>query len=190
MMKWKIFLLAGAIALITGCTEETKPAAEETKSAAEETKTETEENSLKAVAELLGKQDGETEDMLGGGEENWTEDRSFYIGRIFQADIFGENYPVYTTCSEDGVVESVSVHMVSGERKVTDDEIELWTERISEYTGAEPSEKDEVSEGGSRKKSWTKDGKIATLYYMEDNLSLSFQKQVGELNEPAPGSQE
>lgn len=45
------------------------------------------------IAVLLGMQDSETEEMFGGGKENWTEDRSFYIGRIFQTELCGKRKP-------------------------------------------------------------------------------------------------
>ena len=81
-------------------------------------------SSLEDLAALLGMQDSETESLLGGGEENWTEDHSFYIGRIYQAEMYGETYPVYTTCSSQGIVDSVSLRIVSGERQVTSEEVQ------------------------------------------------------------------
>lgn len=225
MRKWKIVILTGAMALMTGCSSKAETAetaagtvsetaleaqtenaeevqtempesvqAETTSEVQAETGTEPfsdigkeadmpSEGGLAAVGELLGMQDSETEAMLGGGEENWTEDRSFYIGRIFQAEVYGETYPVYTTCSGDGIVDAVSMHMVSGERRVTEEEVEEWVNRLSEYMGAEPSGESGASEGGSRERTWRKDGKVVSLRYMEDQLSLSFQKQIGELEE-------
>lgn len=188
MMNWKMLILAGAMALLPGCSNEAKPVetktetVAETSSVAEETENQ-EDGTLASVAMLLGMKDSETKSMLGGGEENWTSDRSFYIGRIFQAEVYGEIYPVYTTCSESGMVESVSMQIVSGERKVTEEEIEQWSERISQYTEVLPSEEKGPSETGSRQKVWIKDDKIVTLYYMEDNLSISFQNLIGELDE-------
>lgn len=40
-----------------------------------------------------------------------------------------------------------------------------------------------ASESGCHSIRWENDGKIATLRYMPDNLSISLQNQVGELGE-------
>lgn len=198
MKKEKLLFAIGAAILITGCTPKTEIAepttatevgttteAETTAEAETTTEVETvrqeEGGTLKDVADLLGMMDSETESMLGGGEENWTEDRSVYIGRIFQAEVYGETHPVYTSCSREGVVESVSMKIVNGERPVEETEIQEWTDRITEYTGVTPTEEQKFSEGGSRQKSWRSNGRIVTMYYMKDNLSISFQKLVGEL---------
>lgn len=192
MKKEKLLFALGAAILITGCTPKAEiaepTAATETEIMTEaETTTEVETvhqeegGTLKEVADLLGMMDGETKSMLGGGEENWTEDRSVYIGRIFQAEVYGETYPVYTSCSREGVVESVSMKIVNGERSVEETEIQEWTDRITEYTGVAPAEEQKFSEGGSRQKSWRSNGRIVTMYYMKDNLSISFQELVGEL---------
>lgn len=133
------------------------------------------------VAELLGMQDSETVTLLGGGEENWTEDHSFYIGRIFQPEIDGKSYPVYTSCGEDGTVESVSLWIVSGERLVKDYEAEEWEKRVSEYMETDSVKKSEISEGGSQNWVWRSGDTVARLSCMEDNLTLSFQKAIGEM---------
>lgn len=182
MMKWRGLLLAGTVILLTGCGGGAEPV-KETDPAVVSGSAEAEEKGLASVARLLGMEDSETKTMLGGGKENWTEDHAFYIGRIFQAEIDGKEYPVYTTCSKEGIVESVSVHIVSGERDVTEEEIAQWVERISEYTGVSPSEESSYSEGGSKQRAWEKENKIVKLYSMKDQLSISFQKQFGELEE-------
>lgn len=192
MKKEKLLFAIGAAILITGCTPKTEIAEPTAATEAEimteaettaevETARQEEGGTLKEVADLLGMMDGETESMLGGGEENWTEDRSVYIGRIFQAEVYGETYPVYTSCSREGAVESVSMKIVNGERPVEETEIQEWTDRITEYTGVIPAEEQKFSEGGSRQKSWRSNGRIVTMYYMKDNLSISFQELVGEL---------
>ncbi len=162
---------------------ETEAGAGETASREPVTETSANENSgsLKEIGSLLGMQDSDTASMFGGGEENWTEDSSFYIGRIFQVELYGETYSVHTTCSEEGIVESVSTWIVSGERKVEDEETEKWVERITAETGVEPTDRNVYSEGGSRQKTWEKNGKIVTLHCMEDILSISFQNMKGEL---------
>lgn len=207
MKKRTLCMMICAAALCVGCgpketgMETTQAAAERTEaettvasseSAAKETeKTDTEsteaetehaaeENALKEIAALLNMQDADTAELFGGGEENWTEDHSFFIGRIFQAEIEGTIYPVYTTCSQEGQVESVSIQIVSGS-PVEDALIQEWTDRITEASDAEAVSDGSVSEGGSRKTTWTKDGKRVTMYCMADNLSIAIQNQVGEL---------
>ena len=206
-MKKKVFYAAlYAAILMVGCspkttTGETAPVAEskeleiavsEAESSEEKTtegqwNREKELKTLETVAALLNMQDTETAELFGGGEENWTEDRSFYIGRIFQVEIDGETYPVYTTCSPEGVVESVSMWVVNG-RPVEDAAVQKWTELISEQTGTNAVESDQISEGGSRKKTWTKDGKQTAMYYMADIMTISIQNLIGELNEGNSGA--
>ena len=82
------------------------------------------EATFQELAALLGKQDPETANLLGGGEENWTEDKSFYIGRIYQVQLFDAQYPVYTGCDENMIVNSVSIWLANGERKVSKEEVE------------------------------------------------------------------
>lgn len=191
MKKRKLWIFAVTAAVLSGCggkTESVEMTPIETAvEIATEASTEAgkEEADLSSIAGLLGMQDQETEDLLGGGEENWSADHSLYIGRIFQAGLFGESYPVYTTCDRDRVVDSVSIHVVSGERKVTEEEVEQWRNRISDYMGISGTEENRMSEGGSSQITWRKDGEIVTLHYMEDNLSISFQKLAAELDEGA-----
>ncbi len=202
MKKWKIWIVAVSMALLAGCSNET--ASVETTSKAEsqtetdsvpaetltEAQTIADSDSLSSIAQLLGMKDEDTKALLGGSEENWSADHSFYIGRIFQANLYGETIPVYTTCREDGIVDSVSMHLVSGERKVTDEEIAQWTERLTQHIGTSASEESAPSEGGSKDRTWRKDGKIAVLRYMEDQLSITFQELTGELEAGEEVSQE
>lgn len=190
-MKIHLWCAIAAMVLLTGCGKQENMSETGTEAETEiQIETEQEQSAevgksedFSAVANLLGMQDKETETLLGGGTENWTTDHSFYIGRIFQTELYGESCSVYTTCNEQEEVESVSVQIVSGERMVTEDEVNQWAERISDYTEVEPSEKSEISEGGSQQIEWVEDKKIVTLRYMKDNLSISFQNQKGELEE-------
>lgn len=58
---------------------------------------------------------------------------------------------------------------------------ENWTEQITEQTGISPAEDSTVSEGGSQKKTWSKDGKQVTMHYMTDIMTISIQNMIGEL---------
>ena len=64
---------------------------------------------LSDLAALLGMADEDTAGLFGGGEENWTADGSYYIGRNYETEMHGEPVTVHTSCGDDGTVESVSV---------------------------------------------------------------------------------
>ena len=136
---------------------------------------------LKEIAAVPGRKDEDTKELFGGGEENWTEDGAFYIGRIYEIELFGTKCKLFTTCGEDRTVESVSLWIVSGERDVTDEEAMLWQERISDLMGTEPSGSGEPSEGGSINLRWTANGVAAVMNRMKDILTVSFQPVMGEL---------
>ena len=55
------------------------------------------QTALGEMEALLGMQDEQTADLLGGGEENWTEDKSFYIGRNYEVEMGGTVYQVHTS---------------------------------------------------------------------------------------------
>ena len=136
---------------------------------------------LSELSGLLGMKDEDTAGLLGGGKENWTEDKKFYIGRIYEVELEGEDCTVYTTCEDDGTVSSVSVWIVNGDRKVTDEEAAAWADELTVFMGAEPLTSGEISEGGSKNLNWMSNGLAASLYQMEDILTISLQPAVGEL---------
>ncbi len=186
---WKKFMLvAGLSGLLMGCGTGSQIKEEETIAITEEAsgeketavKEETQEQEmseekdenagLAELKDMLGMKDADTAGLLGGGEENWTEDQSFYIGRNYQTELYGIPCKVFTTCGEDRTVESVSVWIVSGEREVTEQEAEEWADRITEMMGVQPSEEGEVSEGGSKNRRWLADGVIASMNQMRTFL--------------------
>lgn len=197
---WKKFMLmVGLSGLLMGCETGSQIKEEETIAITEDVsgeketavKEETQEQEmseekdenagLAELKDMLGMKDADTAGLLGGGEENWTEDQSFYIGRNYQTELYGIPCKVFTTCGEDRTVESVSVWIVSGEREVTEQEAEEWADRITEMMGVQPSEEGEVSEGGSKNRKWLADGVIASMNQMPDILTVSLQPAVGEL---------
>ena len=199
-MKWMIggIVLAVVLTASAGCGESKLPeetgtvqetqtysSQEEPSRTAEPAQTEEEspvpEADFESLAALLGMEDAETADLLGGGEENWTEDSSFYIGRTYNVQLFDVPCQVFTTCGQDNTVESVSVWIVSGERQVTDEEAKEWESRVTEMMGTEPVYDKEISEGGSRNCRWNAGGMAATMNRMADILTVSFQPAVGEL---------
>ena len=186
---WKKFMLmVGLSGLLMGCgigsqikeeetiaiTEEAsgeKETAVKEETQEQEMSEEKDENAgLAELKDMLGMKDADTAGLLGGGEENWTEDQSFYIGRNYQTELYGIPCKVFTTCGEDRTVESVSVWIVSGEREVTEQEAEEWADRITEMMGVQPSEEGEVSEGGSKNRRWLADGVIASMNQMRTFL--------------------
>ena len=200
--RWTQLLLIGmAVGMLAGCgrdegaktknTQETVAETKETETVLEisteetekefetQTPTDSSEASLEALKELVGMQDKYTSGLFGGGEENRNGD--FFIGRIYNVTLEGENYKAHTTVGEDGTVESVSLWIVSGERDVTDEEAKLWEERMTELMGAEPSYDDTSSEAGSKNWRWMSDGISAGMNRMKDILTISFQTAVGEL---------
>lgn len=168
-------------------TEVSKEETEEESSEASKAQTETEAavSEKKATLEelwgLLGMDDPETAEMFGGSEENWTEDKKFYIGRIFEVELMGETYPMHTSCDENKVVNAVSVWISNGEREVTEEEAKGWADTITETAGTEPKYDDTSSEAGSKNWKWVFDGKIISLHWMGDLLSINMNPAVGEL---------
>lgn len=175
-------MICGAACLLAGCA-----LPENERSMAEALLTglkhvETDSTKLQALMELPGKKDSETEELFGGGEENWTEDREFYIGRIYQVELYDEDCSVFTSCSEDGIVESVSIWVINGDREVSDEDTQQWLDRVSEVMDAEPFCEYEAVESGARSWKWRQDGMAASMYSMRDILTVSFQPAVGELH--------
>ena len=136
---------------------------------------------LEDLAALLGKSDEETADKFGGGAENWSADHAFYIGRTYEVEVDGIPCKAFTTCSDDKIVESVSLWIVSGERQVEEAEVTQWRDRVTEMMGTEPVFDEQISEGGSKNCRWTGNGIIASMNQMTDILTVSFQPAVGEL---------
>ena len=169
-------------------TQETDISENETESGASETSlpfTEgtaaSGEASFEELQDLLGMEDSSTAEMFGGGQENWTEDKAFYIGRIFEIKLMGQTYPMYTSCDNNNIVNSVSVWIANGSRKVTEEEARGWAEAITASVGAEPIYDDTSSEAGSRNWKWLSDQTIISLHWMDKILSLSINPAAGEL---------
>lgn len=211
MKKYRLFLLAGmAGVIITGCgqktlidtvngttaiekssestvMEEETIVKQEESSAVPESGSASEgvggicETTLEELAGLLGMADSETADLFGGGQENWSAGNQFYIGRNYRIDLYGTQYTAHTSCDTERRVSAVSVWIVSGERQVTDGEVQAWIERITEMTGTEPVYDNESSEAGSRNCKWLADGRIITMNRMADILSINFNPAVGEM---------
>ena len=162
---------------------ETQPA-EQTEAGAQETVTGQNTDPQTALGEmeaLLGMLDEETADLLGGGEENWTEDKSFYIGRHYEVEMGGTVYQVHTSCDDAKTVNSVSVWLSDGERSVPQEEVDQWVQILNEFTGTEPVYDETTSEAGSKNWKWMADGNIITLNWLDTIFTISMNPAVGEL---------
>lgn len=162
---------------------ETQPA-EQTEAGAQETVTGQNTDPQTALGEmeaLLGMLDEETADLLGGGEENWTEDKSFYIGRHYEVEMGGTVYQVHTSCDDAKTVNSVSVWLSDGERSVPQEEVDQWVQILNEFTGTDPVYDDTSSEVGSKNWKWMADGNIITLNWLDTIFTISMNPAVGEL---------
>ena len=162
---------------------ETQPA-EQTEAGAQETVTGQNTDPQTALGEmeaLLGMLDEETADLLGGGEENWTEDKSFYIGRHYEVEMGGTVYQVHTSCDDAKTVNSVSIWLSDGERSVQQEEVDQWVQILNEFTGTEPVYDDTSSEVGSKNWKWMADGNIITLNWLDTIFTISMNPAVGEL---------
>lgn len=137
---------------------------------------------LETIAELLEKSELQAAEVFGGGEENWTEDKRFYIGRIYRVSLFDEEVTIYTSYDDKQLVNSVSIWLVNWEQNVKEEDAMQWVERLSEFTGTKPDVRDTVSEGGSKNWKWFLEDRAVTLYWQEDMLTISMNVMVGELD--------
>ena len=139
------------------------------------------QTALGEMEALLGMQDEQTADLLGGGEENWTEDKSFYIGRNYEVERRGTVYKVHTSCDDEKTVNSVSIWLSDGERSVPQEEVDQWVQILNEFTGTEPVYDETTSEAGSKNWKWMADGNIITLNWLDTIFTISMNPAVGEL---------
>lgn len=147
----------------------------------EESPAAVQEAELGELEALIGLSDEEAASCFGTSEENWTEDKSFFIGRIYQVSLYGEPVKLFTTYSDENKVVSVSAWITDGTREVTEEEAQLWVQRITDYAGAEPSFDNSSSEGGSQNWKWKSENSIIALRWLGDLLTIDMQPAVGEL---------
>ena len=137
---------------------------------------------LSELTQLLGMADGDAARLFGGGAENWSADHVFFVGRTYEVLLYGQSCRLFTICSKDKVIRSISLWIVGGERKVTEDDIKIWSAHVTELMGTEPTLDTEISEGGSRNRRWRAKGMAAAMHQMPDILTISIQPSVGELH--------
>ncbi|MEG2382782.1 MAG: hypothetical protein RSB39_04275 [Oscillospiraceae bacterium] len=118
-----ISVIALTLALMTtifaGCGNKDKPEATPEASATPEATApateSTADNALAEIAAMLGKNDKDLKDSLGGGTENFTEDKTILLGRTYQAEIAGERVPVDTVYNDDKNVESIGISFATSD---------------------------------------------------------------------------
>lgn len=130
---------------------------------------------------LLGLSDQEAAVFFGASEENWTQDKSTFIGRIYQVSLLEHPVKVYTSCNQENKVASVSTWVTDGTREVTEDEVLSWVQNVSEYTASEPIYDDTTSEAGSRSWKWKKDDIFITVHWLGDIVTIELLPAIGEL---------
>ena len=139
------------------------------------------EATLEELVGLLGMQDSETATLLGGGEENWSEDKSFYIGRIYEIKLYDGIYPAYTCCDDEKNVNAVSVWLENGEREISKEDVEPWVQRLTELTKTEAIYDEITSEAGTKKWKWMTEDRIISLMWTGQLLSINMNPAIGEL---------
>ena len=126
--------------------------------------------------------DEDTARLFGGGRENWSADRTFFVGRTYEIMLHGQPCRLFTICSRDKIVEAVSLWVIGGERPVTERDAAAWAAYVTAMMGTEPTLDPDISEGGSRNRRWNAKKLIAVMHQMPDILTISIQPAVGELH--------
>lgn len=139
-------------------------------------------DSLSELTGLLGMNDEDTARLFGGGRENWSADRTFFVGRTYEIMLHGQPCRLFTICSRDKIVEAVSLWVIGGERPVTERDAAAWAAYVTAMMGTEPTLDPDISEGGSRNRRWNAKELIAVMHQMPDILTISIQPAVGELH--------
>lgn len=117
---------------------------------------------------LVGMTDEESADALGGGEQNIAADGKTLIGRVYSAELFGEEVAPGTTYDAEGVVNSVSIYLAGADSAP-------YAEALTDLYG-EPSDASEgQSESGSTWQDWSVDGHTVRLYQSYGLCSLELR---------------
>jgi len=139
-------------------------------------------DNLSELTILLGMDDRETARLFGGGTENWSADRTFFVGRTYEIMLHGQPCRLFTICGRDKTVDAVSIWIVGGERPVTAEDVTVWAGYVTAMMGTEPTLDPDISEGGSRNRRWTDKDMSVVMHQMPDILTISIQPAVGELH--------
>lgn len=118
---------------------------------------------LIALTELVGEDDETAAGLLGGGEENRTEDEAVLVGRNYRTELFGQECSVYTSYDEAALV-SMVVAELPGENAA--DYEKLLSNLFGEATASDDAETEEKSWY------WENGGYRFTLYESDGAVSL------------------
>ena len=131
--------------------------------------------------ELIGKADSDIADVFGGGEENWTSDKSTYIGRMYQTELYGESVTIHAVCGGEKTVDAVSIWITDGGQEVADELVQTWQDRVTAFTGTEMQDQGIAEESGAKSWKWPASDRFYTLRLMGNILTLDINPAVGEI---------
>lgn len=177
-----LLICALTLGLLAGCSVPADAATEQ-QPADEPTTTTTEQQdtvTLDGLTGLLGKTDAELTETLGEGTENWTSDKSFFIGRTYEVTLEDSAATLYTIAQDDEArtVQSLSVWLSDGSTEVSEETVNGWIDTLTAYIGAD-AEVSGPSEGGAQTWHWSRDSVYYDLQLLDQILTLSIQAVTG-----------
>ncbi len=126
---------------------------------------------LDECMKLIGMEDAEAAEMLGGGEKNIAVDGTSLIGRIYKGNIFDEDVEISTVYDGNGLVCSVTAILSNPDAAV-------YAERLMEIYGEPDASNDTPSESGATWQEWTEDGINIRLWQMYELASIEISAAV------------
>lgn len=132
------------------------------------------EEKLKECFALIGKDDTAAAELLGGGQENIAADGVTKIGRIYSAELFGEEVEIGTLYDENDCVYAVTMQLKNPDASV-------YAKQLEEIYGEAAAADDTPSETGSTWKKWNIDGIELCLYqgYELSTLEITGTQEAG-----------
>ena len=112
---------------------------------------------LRDCAALIGMDDAESAGMLDGGEQNYAAGGEILIGRVYSAELFGEEVAPSTSYGPDGLVDGVSIYLSGTDAAA-------YAERLSALLGEPEGQSGGVSEGGGVWTEWRIEGASLKLH--------------------------
>ena len=135
--------------------------------------TPTAQESTDVCAKLIGLDDTAAAEMLGGGQENVAVDGVTLIGRIYKANIFGEDVEISSAYDDNGLVDNVTFML-------SDPEASVYCEQLEEIYGESSDSQDTPSESGATWQEWSKDGFVIRLWQMYGLTSIEIRAAEGQ----------
>lgn len=112
---------------------------------------------LRDCAALIGMDDAESAGMLDGGEQNYAAGGEILIGRVYSAELFGEEVAPSTSYGPDGLVDGVSIYLSGTDAAA-------YAECLSALLGEPEGQSGGVSEGGGVWTEWRIEGARLRLH--------------------------